>query len=62
MADLIAIGYPDETTALSAMDETERLQQELSEVVLPESELASMLRLLQSDLEVTLSRLLAPTI
>ena len=29
MADLIAIGYPDETTALSAMDETERLQREL---------------------------------
>jgi uncharacterized membrane protein len=29
MADLIAIGYPDETTALSAMDEAERLQQEL---------------------------------
>jgi Protein of unknown function (DUF1269) len=29
MADLIAIGYPDETTALSAMDEAERLQKEL---------------------------------
>jgi uncharacterized membrane protein len=29
MADLIAIGYPDETTALAAMDETERLQKEL---------------------------------
>jgi uncharacterized membrane protein len=29
MADLIAIGYPDETTALEAMDEAERLQQEL---------------------------------
>jgi len=29
MADLIAIGYPDETTALAAMDETERLQHEL---------------------------------
>ena len=29
MADLIAIGYPDETTALSAMDETENLQREL---------------------------------
>jgi hypothetical protein len=25
MADLIAIGYPDETTALAAMDEAERL-------------------------------------
>jgi uncharacterized membrane protein len=29
MADLIAIGYPDETTAVSAMDEAERLQKEL---------------------------------
>src|SRR5215218_5633558 len=29
MADLIAIGYPDQTTALSAMDEAERLQHEL---------------------------------
>jgi uncharacterized membrane protein len=29
MADLIAIGYPDETTALAAMDEAEGLQQEL---------------------------------
>ena len=25
MADLIAIGYPDETTALAAMDEVGRL-------------------------------------
>jgi uncharacterized membrane protein len=29
MADLIAIGYPDQTTALAAMDEAERLQHEL---------------------------------
>jgi hypothetical protein len=29
MADLIAIGYPDETTALAAMDEVGRLQQDL---------------------------------
>src|SRR5215211_3868677 len=29
MADLIAIGYPDETTALAAMDEAEQLQHEL---------------------------------
>ena len=29
MADLIAIGYPDETTALQAMDEAERLAHEL---------------------------------
>ena len=29
MADLIAIGYPDQTTALEAMDEAEKLQHEL---------------------------------
>jgi uncharacterized membrane protein len=29
MATLVAIGYPDETTALSAMDEAERLQHDL---------------------------------
>lgn len=29
MADLIAIGYPDETTALEALDEAERLSGEL---------------------------------
>jgi len=29
MADLIAIGYPDETTALQAKEEAERLSQEL---------------------------------
>ncbi|HET6954629.1 MAG TPA: hypothetical protein VFI47_29970 [Acidimicrobiales bacterium] len=29
MADLIAIGYPDETTAQQAMDELDRLSQEL---------------------------------
>ena len=29
MADPIAIGYPDETTALAAMDEAEQLQHEL---------------------------------
>ena len=29
MADLIAIGYPDETTAVQAMDEAERLAHEL---------------------------------
>ena len=29
MATLVAIGYPDEATALSAMDEAERLQHEL---------------------------------
>jgi uncharacterized membrane protein len=29
MADLIAIGYPDTTTALQAMDEAERLQHDL---------------------------------
>jgi uncharacterized membrane protein len=29
MADLIAIGYPDETTALDALDEAERLSSDL---------------------------------
>jgi uncharacterized membrane protein len=29
MADLIAIGYPDETTALAAMDEVGRLERDL---------------------------------
>ena len=29
MADLVAIGYPDETTALAAMDEVERLAEDL---------------------------------
>jgi uncharacterized membrane protein len=29
VADLIAIGYPDETTAIKAMDEAERLSQQL---------------------------------
>src|SRR5690348_12442644 len=29
MSDLIAIGYDDETTAIEAMNETERLAQEL---------------------------------
>lgn len=42
----------------NVFDETMRLLVE--RLGLPESELASMLRLLQSDLEVTLSRLLAP--
>jgi RNA polymerase sigma-70 factor (ECF subfamily) len=42
----------------NVFDETMRLLVE--RLGLPESELASILRLLQSDLEVTLSRLLAP--
>jgi RNA polymerase sigma-70 factor, ECF subfamily len=42
----------------TVFDETVRLLVE--RLGLPESELASLLRLLQSDLEVTLSRLLAP--
>jgi RNA polymerase sigma-70 factor (ECF subfamily) len=43
----------------TVFDQTVRLLVE--RLGLPDSELASMLRLLQSDLEVTLSRLLAPT-
>ena len=43
----------------NVFDETLRLLVE--RLGLPESELASMLRLLQSDLDLTLSRLLAPT-
>ena len=37
MADLIAIGYPDETTALAAMDEVGRLERDLVvEKVIPD--------------------------
>ena len=42
----------------NVFDQTMRLLVE--RLGLPESELASMLRVLQSDLDVTLSRLLAP--
>ena len=38
MADLIAIGYPDETTALAAMDETELLQRDLKSSLSNESQ------------------------
>jgi uncharacterized membrane protein len=50
MADLIAIGYPDETTALDAMDEAERLSEEL--VIQPDA-LAAIIRNKQGKLRVT---------
>jgi uncharacterized membrane protein len=50
MADLIAIGYPDETTALAAMDEAERLSEEL--VIQPDA-LAAIVRNKQGKLRVT---------
>ena len=49
MADLIAIGYPDETTALSAMDEAERLQHEL---VIQADALAAIVRNQEGKLRV----------
>jgi uncharacterized membrane protein len=49
MADLIAIGYPDETTALSAMDEAERLQHEL---VLQADAVAAIVRNREGKLRV----------
>jgi uncharacterized membrane protein len=50
MADLIAIGYPDETTALSAMDEAERLQHEL---VIQADALAAIVRNKEGKIRVT---------
>jgi uncharacterized membrane protein len=50
MADLIAIGYPDETTALAAMDEAERLSEEL--VIQPDA-VASIVRNKQGKFRVT---------
>jgi uncharacterized membrane protein len=41
MADLVAIGYPEETTALAAMDEAERLQHELA---IPTDAIAAVIR------------------
>src|SRR5919108_4596092 len=41
MADLVAIGYPDETTALAAMDEAEHLQHELA---IPADAIAAVIR------------------
>jgi uncharacterized membrane protein len=50
MADLIAIGYPDETTALAAMDEVGRLQQDL--VIQPDA-VAAIVRNREGKLRVT---------
>jgi uncharacterized membrane protein len=50
MADLIAIGYPDETTALSAMDEAERLAEVL--VIQPDA-VAAIVRNKQGKFRVT---------
>jgi hypothetical protein len=50
MADLIAIGYQDETTALEAMDEVGRLSQEL--VIQPDA-VAAIVRNKEGKLRVT---------
>jgi uncharacterized membrane protein len=50
MADLIAIGYPDETTALAAMDEVGRLEQDL--VIQPDA-VAAIVRNREGKLRVT---------
>jgi uncharacterized membrane protein len=50
MADLIAIGYPDETTALDVMDEAERLSEEL--VIQPDA-IAAIVRNKQGKIRVT---------
>ena len=49
MADLSAIGYPDETTALAAMDETEVLQRDL---VLQADAVAAIIRNKEGKLRV----------
>ena len=50
MADLIAIAYPDETTALAAMDEVGRLEQDL--VIQPDA-VAAIVRNREGKLRVT---------
>jgi uncharacterized membrane protein len=50
MADLIAIGYPDETTALAAMDEVGRLERDL--VIQPDA-VAAIVRNRDGKLRVT---------
>jgi uncharacterized membrane protein len=50
MADLIAIGYPDETTALEAMDEVERLSGEL--IIQPDA-VAAIVRNKEGKIRVT---------
>ncbi|HXJ64056.1 MAG TPA: DUF1269 domain-containing protein [Actinomycetota bacterium] len=50
MADLVAIGYPDETTALAAMDEVERLAEDL--IVEPDA-IAAIVRNQAGKIRVT---------
>jgi len=50
MADLVAIGYPDETTALEAMDEVGRLTKEL--IIQPDA-VAAIVRNKEGKLRVT---------
>jgi uncharacterized membrane protein len=50
MADLIAIGYPDETTALDAMQEAERLASDL--IIQPDA-IAAIVRDKEGKLKVT---------
>jgi uncharacterized membrane protein len=50
MADLITIGYPDETTALAAMDEVGRLERDL--VIQPDA-VAAIVRNREGKLRVT---------
>jgi uncharacterized membrane protein len=49
MADLIAIGYPDETTALAAMDEVGRLERDL--IIQPDA-VAAIIRNKEGKLRV----------
>jgi uncharacterized membrane protein len=50
MADLLAIGYPDETTALAAMDEVGRLERDL--IIQPDA-VAAIVRNREGKLRVT---------
>jgi len=50
MSDLIAIGYPDQTTALKAADEAERLAQEL--IIQPDA-IAAIVRRPDGKFKVT---------
>jgi uncharacterized membrane protein len=50
MADLIAIGYPDETTALAAMEEVGQLERDL--VIQPDA-VAAIVRNREGELRVT---------
>jgi uncharacterized membrane protein len=50
VADLVAIGYPDETTALAAMDEVDRLADEL--IIQPDA-VAAIVRNKEGKIRVT---------